>query len=173
MPSVMAPVGMAMAGLGTATAGLATAYVGLVSATAPVQERYMLLEARLKSVYGSQAAAKQQMAEIVALAQKNGVAIGQTADAYLRLARNNEAIGLTRRQTVELTNDIQMLGRVGSITSTEMSIGMMQFTQAMAAGRLNGDELRSVIENMQPVARSYCRRPGCYGWPIAGHGCRR
>lgn len=128
--------------------------MAIVSSTSKVVDRYAVLEARLKNIYGSQEAAKAQMAQIIDLANKNGVAIDQTAESYLRLARNNGSIGLTRRQMVELTDEVQMLGRVSGATSMELSAGMMQFSQGLASGRLGGDELRSILENMPPLAKA-------------------
>ena len=154
LPSALAPVSM---GLAVATGGavsLGGAYLAVVSATSKVVDRYAVLDARLKNVYGSQEAAKAQMAEIITLAEKNGVAIRETADAYLRMARNNEAIGLTRREMVDLTDEVQMLGHVSGATTMEMTSGMIQFGQALASGRLGGDELRTIMESMPALAKA-------------------
>lgn len=148
--------GVAGGALGVAAAftAVAAASAGLLMVTAPAQEQFMLLEARLKNVYGSGAVAADTFEQITALAQRNGMAIEQTAESYLRLARNNEAIGMTIGQTVELTDAVQKLGRVSGASQGEISGAMLQFSQALAAGRLNGDELRSIMENMPALAKS-------------------
>lgn len=136
------------------TTALAGGVIGLNLALSGTQERFIMYEARLRNVYGSMTAAKQAFSAITDLADDNGVAIDATADAYLRLARNNEAIGLTRAQMVDLTSSVQMLGRVSGASSGELQSGLVQFSQALAAGRLNGDELRSIMENMPALAKA-------------------
>lgn len=152
--STLGPVGGLVAGVAGGVAALGAAFSGVVTVSASVQERFALLEARLKNVYGSANTAKMVFADITALANKNAVAIDQTAEAYLRLARNNNAIGLSRREMVQLTDTVQMLGRVSGASTGELASGMMQFSQALASGRLNGDELRSIMENMPALAKA-------------------
>lgn len=152
--STLGPVGGLVAGVGGGIVALAGAYVGLNAALAPAQERFALLEARLKNVYGSAVTAKAVFADIKVLADKNAISIDQAAEAYLRLARNNQAIGLSRKEMLQLTDAVQMLGRVSGASTGELASGMLQFSQALASGRLNGDELRSVMENMPALAKA-------------------
>lgn len=140
--------------MGLGVASLGVAYVGLIAATYKQQEAFMLLEGRLKNVYGSGAIAANMFKELTSLADKNGLSIDGTAESFLRLARNNEAIGLTRKQMIDLTDSVQMLGRVSGASQGEVSGGLMQFSQALAAGRLNGDELRSIMENLPALTKS-------------------
>lgn len=154
LATTLGPVGGVLAGVAGGAAALGGAFMAVVTTTASVQERFALLEARLKNVYGSANTAKNVFADITVLANKNAVAIDQTAEAYLRLARNNQAIGLSRKQMVELTDTVQMLGRVSGASTGELASGMMQFSQALASGRLNGDELRSIMENMPALAKA-------------------
>ena len=156
--SRLAPaLGTTAGALTAATAGvgaLAAAYVGLLAVTVKQQEAFMVLEARLKNVYGSASVAADTFQKLTQLSQANGIAIESTAESFLRLARNNEAIGLTRDQMLELTDAVQKLGRVSGASQGELAGGLMQFSQALAAGRLNGDELRSIMENMPALAKS-------------------
>lgn len=137
-----------------AVTGLASAYSGLALATYGAQERFLLLEARLKNVYGSASIAADMFRKVGQMADQSGVGINAAADAFLRLARNNEAIGLTRSQMLDLTESVQKLGRISNASTGELASGMLQFSQALAAGRLNGDELRSIMENMPALAKA-------------------
>lgn len=151
---MLGAMGGAVAGVALGVASLGVAYVGLVAATYKQQETFMLLEGRLKNVYGSGYIAAEMFKELTVLADKNGLSIDATAESFLRLARNNEAIGLTRRQMIDLTDSVQMLGRVSGASQGEVAGGLMQFSQALAAGRLNGDELRSIMENMPALTKA-------------------
>lgn len=156
----LGPVGGALLGITGGVAALGAAFMGVVTATASVQDRFALLEGRLKNVYGSATTAKQVFADLTALSYKNAVSVDQTAESFLRLARNNEAIGLTRKRMVELTDAVQMLGRVSGASTGELASGMLQFSQALASGRLNGDELRSIMENMPALAKAIAQGLG-------------
>jgi tape measure domain-containing protein len=151
---LLGPVGRSVLGLGAGVVGLAGGFGALVVATAKQQEEFALLEARLKNGYGSSAAAADAFAKITALADRNAVSISGTAESFLRLARNNEAIGLARNQMVDLTDAVQKLGRVSGASTGELASGMLQFSQALASGKLNGDELRSIMENMPALAKA-------------------
>jgi tape measure domain-containing protein len=151
---MMGPIGAGAALLGTSILGLGVAYVGVAAATVRAQEQFLLIEARLKNVYGSGQAAAMMFREVGKLADEAGVSIAAASDAFLRLARNNEAIGLTRQQMLELTESVQKLGRISGASTGELASGMLQFSQALAAGRLNGDELRSIMENMPALAKA-------------------
>jgi tape measure domain-containing protein len=49
---------------------------------------------------------------------------------------------------------VQKLGAVSGASSGEVSAGMIQFGQALASGRLQGDELRSIMENFPALAKA-------------------
>lgn len=144
----------AVAGLTVGIGALAVAAGGLLVVTSRSQEQYALLEARLKNVYGSATIAESVFKDLTRVAQENGQAVALTADSYLRLARNNEAIGLSRAKMLELTDAVQKLGAVSGASNAELAGGLLQFSQALAAGRLNGDELRSIMENMPALAKA-------------------
>jgi tape measure domain-containing protein len=156
----LGPVAAGILGVGAGITALIAGFGAAVAATFKTQEQFLILEGRLKNVYGSAAAASDAMARITKLAQENGVAVQATAEAYLRLARNNEAIGLSRVQMTELTDAVQKLGRVSGASTGELASGMLQFSQALAAGRLNGDELRSIMENMPALAKAIAQGLG-------------
>lgn len=152
--STLGPMGGAIGGVTLGVTALGGSYLALVGATYKAQESFALIDARLKNVYGSGIIAASVFEKINKLASENGVSIQAAADSYLRLARNNEAIGLTTAEMTNLTDAVQKLGRVSGASQGELASGMMQFSQALAAGRLNGDELRSIMENMPALAKA-------------------
>lgn len=153
LASGLGPLGV---GLAVVTGGLLVmggTVAGTMAALARQQEAFMVLEARLKNVYGSARLASDTFRDLSEMAQRNGLTIDATAESFLRLARNNEAIGLTRNEMLGLTDAVQKLGRISGATQGELAGGLMQFSQALAAGRLNGDELRSIMENLPELAK--------------------
>jgi len=57
-------------------------------------------------------------------------------------------------EIIEFTNLFQKLGVVGGTGAIEMSSAMYQLNQAMASGRLQGDEYRAIIENAPLLAQA-------------------
>lgn len=126
----------------------------MAKALAEAQDRWAGYEARLRLATGSQQAAAETLALIYANAQKTGTNLQTTIDAFLRLQRSSETIGLTRDEVVSLTETVQKLGIVSGASAGELGSAMLQFSQALASGRLQGDELRSIMENMPALAKA-------------------
>lgn len=152
--AAVGPVGLA---LGAAAVGAAAAYAGfrrLAEPLAAAQDQMGLFDARMRNALGSASAANQTMGQLYETTQKTGLGFRETADAFLRLARNGEALGASRAQLIQLTETVQKLGAVSGASRGEIGSGMLQLSQALASGRLNGDELRSIMENMPALAKA-------------------
>jgi tape measure domain-containing protein len=137
-------------GVGT----LATAFVGASAAIATVQDQFAMYEGRLKNALGSQSLAEKSMASLSTLARETGVSVSGTIDVFTRMARSSEALGATTPDLLKLTDTVQKLGIVSGASTGEVASGMLQLSQALASGRLNGDELRSIMENMPALAKA-------------------
>lgn len=148
--AALGPIGVAAGGV----AGLATAFYGLSRPLAQAADAAALLEGRMKNALGSTQAAQQSMATLYEQTQKTGLGFQSAADAFLRIARNAETLGATREQILQLSDTIAKLGKASGASTGEIQSGMVQLGQALASGRLNGDELRSIMENMPALAKS-------------------
>jgi tape measure domain-containing protein len=89
---------------------------------------------------------------IFKVAQDLGVGIDAVAGSFNRFAIANTAMGLTNDKLIEMTRNIGILGLVGGGTAQEVASGMQQLGQSLASGVLQGDELRSIMENMPFLA---------------------
>lgn len=88
---------------------------------------------------------------LVGVSNETGSGLKENAFLLQRL-RNatkdlNSGAGLGEDALLGYVKRINELGRVSGASANEMSNGILQFSQAMNAGRLQGDELRSVMEN--------------------------
>ena len=151
---VLGPVGGALAGSAAAVAGLGVAYYSLSKPLAEAQDRLALLDARMRNALGSQVAATQTMDALYQATQKTGLGFRETADSFLRVARNSETLGATRVEIQQLSDTVAKLGAVSGASRGEIGSGMLQLSQALASGKLNGDELRSIMENMPALAKA-------------------
>jgi tape measure domain-containing protein len=143
-------LGSAIAGV----TGLATGYVGLLGALAPLQDRYAQYVSQIQIALRSETMSAIAFEEIKKAATEAGISVDQAVGAFTRIARNAEQLGATTPQILQLTETIQKLGIISGASQGEVGSGMLQLSQALAAGRLNGDELRAILENMPALARA-------------------
>lgn len=70
-----------------------------------------------------------------------------------------EAFG-SNDELIAFTELIQKSFKVGGASQTEQSSAMLQLNQAMAAGKLQGDEFRSIMENAPMIAQAIANYTG-------------
>jgi tape measure domain-containing protein len=154
-----AAAAMAAVAVGAAAAGSAIARAG-DQATESL--------ARLQAATGSFGAAEKVYQNLYALSQQTGVAISESANAFARFAIAAREIGATNDQVLALVRTVQQAGIIAGASTAETSATVMQLGQALASGRLQGDELRSVLENMPTLATGISRD----SLPLASRGLR-
>lgn len=139
-----------------ATAGLAGLAAGIVSAGAAavtLGDQYQVLQTRIRGVSESSTKEYKQLSDqLYTISQRNGVALETTAQAFQQIARNAKGFGATNADVAKLTNAVQQLGVVSGTSGESMKSAMLQFSQAMGSGVLQGDELKSIMENMPVLA---------------------
>lgn len=117
--------------------------VGLVS------DKLALAQASLETLGGTAASFRSLIDLSIELGASLEV-VSETGNKFQLVAND---IGLTADQTVTLTEAVLKLGRIGGASTQQLSAGATQLAQALASGVLQGDELRSVLENLPLVAR--------------------
>lgn len=113
-----------------------------------------LTESRLSLIVDDGGSVEELQNKIFASAQNARAAYGDVSSTIAKLGmmagdaftNNDELIAFT-----ELMNKNFV---VGGASATEQASAMYQLTQAMASGRLQGDEYRSIIENAPLLAKS-------------------
>jgi tape measure domain-containing protein len=116
--------------------------------------------ARLTSATGSLQQAEGVYARLFALSQQTGVAVTESAGSFARFAVAAREIGGTTDQVLRLVGGIQKAGIVAGTSAQEAGAAVQQLGQALASGTLQGDELRSVLENMPQFAQALARELG-------------
>jgi tape measure domain-containing protein len=136
--------------------GAAAAAMGFGQAIAEAGDKAASLRAALTQLTGSRTA----LAEVSAVAQRVGVSVDEVGASFRRLALVKDDIGLTTREVASLTQTVLQLGRISGAGPQELAAGAMQLAQALASGRLQGDELRSILENIPALAQVLARGLG-------------
>lgn len=112
-----------------------------------VADDMALLAARVRLVSASQDQAKTAMAGIFEIAARAQAPVDAVGQSYTRFAGAIRALGGTQQESLRFTEAVALGLRVSGASAVEAGAAMMQLAQAMQAGRLNGDEFRSVNEN--------------------------
>lgn len=149
----LGPWGIA-AGAGVAALGLGLFKVGEAA------DSLKPIEGQLRNVTGSTAGAAAAFASIFDQAQRVGAPLAETANTFARYARAAEELGASQTDIARFAETVQKLAVVGGAGVQEAAAGALQLAQGLASGRLQGDELRSVLENMPPVAKALAKDLG-------------
>lgn len=87
--------------------------------------------------------------------------------AYTDAAADVAKLGLLAKDAFKNTDEVVMFGnlvgkslKVAGADAQQANSAMLQLTQAMASGRLQGDEFRSVLENAPMIAQAIAKHMG-------------
>jgi tape measure domain-containing protein len=160
MASRLGPAGASLASFGP---GAAVAVAGLVAVTgalvaiARAGDQAVATLGKLQAVTGSASAARDVYEQLYQSSQKTGVAVADAAGTFSRFQIAASEIGATRDQVLRLVEGLQKVAIVSGTSGQEGAAAMQQLGQALASGKLNGDELRSLMENMPALAQQLAR----------------
>nr|WP_286208866.1 tape measure protein [Azospirillum sp. A1-3] len=144
------------AGVGAIAGGIAL----LAAASIKAGDELTKTEGRLAAVTGSVGAARETYDGLYQISQKTGIAVADSANQFVRFNIAAGEIGATRREVLQLVETVQKFGVVSGISTQEAQAGAQQLGQALASGKLQGDELRSILENMPVMARALAKELG-------------
>jgi len=107
-------------------------------------------------------ATQQRLAD---LARETRSEFASTADLYAKLTRTTAELGATEVQVARATETINKAFKAGGASTQEQISSILQLSQALGSGLLQGDELRSIRENAPLLARAIARE---FGTTVAG-----
>lgn len=138
----------------TALAGGGFAGAFAVKSLTEAADRYTAIQNRIASIIPltkDRISAEQQIFDI---SQATRTSFESTAQLYQRLNLGAQALGATQGQILEVVKTLQQTFLVGGSTMAEAASAATQVSQALASGTLNGDELRSVLENNAVLSKA-------------------
>lgn len=139
--------------------GNIVAAVGAVKLTALADDA-ALLSARLKDVTGSAKSATDAQQQLFAIAQNLQVGYSDLASSFARMMPAVKALGGGINEASRLAEILATTARLSGASSAEAASSAVQFAQALGSGVLQGDELRSILENNQALARTLAEALG-------------
>jgi lambda family phage tail tape measure protein len=152
--AALGPVGIGLAAVAATAAAAGVAFNTMILPLAQVQDRFTAYQARINLVLKDQDAAAASMARVIDSANEAGVSLDSALGGFERILRNKDSLAVSTEEIETLMSTVQKLGAISNTSGGEMQGAMIQFSQAIASGRLNGDELRSIMESMPSLAKA-------------------
>lgn len=91
--------------------------------------------------------------DIRKLADESRSAFDPTVQLYSRLLRSAGGVAQSELEIARATDIVNKAFKAGGAASSEMAAGILQLSQGLSSGVLQGDELRSVRENAPVLAK--------------------
>jgi tape measure domain-containing protein len=142
----------ALGGLQNSLKALVTGTV--VSAFIKLSDQTTELRNRLNQVSSSVEQNNALFEGLIRVANTSRTSLSTTGDLFFRIARSAEDLGISQNQALLATELVAKAISSAGISAQEASGPLLQLGQALQSGRLQGDELRSILEGLPPVAKA-------------------
>ena len=137
-------------GIGTMLGNMASQAVEKLSALPSrlvgIAGQYAGIQARLKLLVGDQARVAEMNDAIYQSALRSRGSFEQMADAVTKIGMTAKEAFPDSKQVVPFVEGIQKLFAIGGTGAQQQGDAMLQLTQALGSGKLQGDEFRSIAE---------------------------
>lgn len=134
------------AALSAAIYGVMTAMTNLAVATVKMTDEYTSTQQRLKLYIKDAQTLGEVNTFLAKSAIQNNVGLKENATLYAKLAPAMQRIGANTAATNQVVDAFGKSLRIGGATVMEATSSTIQFAQAMASGKLAGDEFRAISE---------------------------
>lgn len=125
-----------------------------------IEDNYTNTGARLKLINDGLQTQAELQDKIMASANRSRGAYGEMAAAIGKMGINAADAFGSNNELIAFTELVQKSFKVGGATSGEQSSAMLQLTQAMSAGVLQGDEFRSIADAAPLILNAVARYTG-------------
>lgn len=119
-----------------------------------------LLQSRINLYTSTSVESQQIFAQLVQQANRAGTDIDAVANSFQRFAAAGKDAGISNQVILQFTDNLQKMARVSGASSAEASAAIYQLSQAFASGLLQGDEFRSVSEQLPTVLQVLAKQMG-------------
>lgn len=132
----------------------------LIGGLRRMTDQFILMSSRLKVVNSSTKVFNQNLQAAFEIAQDTRQPLFQVANTMARIGRNSKTLQKDLAGLHRITATIGKSFQVAGATIEEANNAMIQLSQAFASGRLQGDELRSVLELAPRLAQGIAKQIG-------------
>lgn len=119
-----------------------------------------MLQSRINLYTSTSVESQQIFAQLVQQANRAGTDIDAAANSFQRFAAAGKDAGVSNQVILQFTDNLQKMVRISGAYRAEASAAIYQLSQAFASGRLQGDEFRSVSEQLPTVLQVLAKQMG-------------
>lgn len=152
--------GLSIAGAAVGITAVAAATKEAVRAGTELSDKYALIKSRINLINDGTQSTAEIMDKVYASAER-------TRGSYLDMAGAVGKLGILAKdafssndETIAFVEQMNKQFKIGGASIEERTSAMYQLTQAMAAGKLQGDEFRSIMENAPLLAQAISQEMG-------------
>jgi len=154
---------------GNATSRLTSRLTGLVAAALSfatlkkgmeISDTYTNINSQLSLITRSAKELNGLQSQIFAAADRARGSYTDMAGAVAKLGITSKAQFGSNQNIVKFTETLQKMFKIGGAGTAEQSAAILQITQAIGSGKLQGDEFRSIMENAPMAAQAIAKYLG-------------
>jgi tape measure domain-containing protein len=134
--------------------GVANGLMELAKGAVAASDGWVNMQAKLKNATGSTENAVKAQADLYDLSMRMRVPMEDLTKLYTRMVVPLQKIGKGMGDAKAMVEGVNLALQLNGSTAGEASSVMLQFSQSIAAGRLNGAEFNAVAENAPPILRA-------------------
>ena len=138
--------GMGIIG-GLKGAFMALGGMAIISEIKQTADAMMSLSSRIKIVTKDEAERLRIESTLYAMSNKNRSSLEDLGDLYYKTALASKRFGASQEQVLKLTDIVSKSLVIGGADTAQQKSTILQLSQALGSGVLQGDELRSLREN--------------------------
>lgn len=131
-----------------------------VSGSAAYLDNLSSIQARLNNINDGTQTTTELQSKIMAAANRSRASYQDMADSVAKLNLLASDAFASNEQAIAFSEQLNKMFVVSGTSAQEASAAMYQLNQAMASGRLQGDEFRSIIENAPMLANAIAKSLG-------------
>jgi len=137
-------------------AGAAFGVIGAfrgATALVSASDQINLLEGSFEALTGSGTRAAAMLQDAFSTVAETGASLKDVSSTFQRLTVGLEELGATNSQIKTVADTFIKLGRVSGTSMFDTNAALVQFSQGLASGKLQGDELRSIMERLPLITK--------------------
>lgn len=123
-----------------------------------VGDEYQRLSNKLGLVTENAEQAKNRLATLNKVALSSYSGMDSTVQLYTRLDLALRQMGGTASEAIAITATLSKAVSLAGLTTAEANSALLQISQAFNKGKLDGDEFRTVMETMPPLADALAKK---------------
>jgi lambda family phage tail tape measure protein len=140
-------------GLTAALAAVGYAAVGMAKTIVRAADEMTNLGNKSRVFARNQGEAANRMATVVQVSRTMNMELAGVADVMQRVSMSADQVGLSNEQVTMMVSNLSKATMLSGATAQEATGALRQFGQALAANRLSGQELNSILEQTPMIAR--------------------